>query len=71
MLFRSTPLHVAAWRGHTGVVELLLRNGALAEARDINGNTASQIAAQNGHTGIVQLLRKKAAEHVVHGSNTR
>ena len=35
----KTPLHQAAYRGHTKIAELLLVNGANVNSRDFSGNT--------------------------------
>ncbi|XP_078613106.1 p53-induced death domain-containing protein 1-like [Branchiostoma floridae x Branchiostoma japonicum] len=40
------PLHRAASEGHVGVAELLLKNGALVDSRDDNGETPEDIAAR-------------------------
>jgi len=53
------PLHVAAWRGHGEVVELLVDKGANLDAQDKLGWTALQRAADNGHGEVVKLLVEK------------
>jgi len=55
------PLHVAAWRGHGEVVELLVDKGANLDAQDKLGWTALQRAADNGHGEVVKLLVEKGA----------
>ncbi|KAL8835936.1 MAG: hypothetical protein Q9176_006620 [Flavoplaca citrina] len=58
--FSRTPLHWAAWHGHTAVVSLLIRRGAQVESHDQQRWTALHLAASQGHHEIVdQLLRKK------------
>lgn len=44
---RHLPLHLAASRGLTAVMEILLEAGASAEARDGFGNTALQVRCEN------------------------
>jgi ankyrin repeat protein len=52
----STPLHLASWHGHTGVMRSLLSAGADAAARNGSGRTALQLAARAGHISAVNLL---------------
>lgn len=57
-----TPLHVAAFKGHTENVRCLLAAGAKPDLTDNSGQTALQIAAQNGKLETVQAItdaRKK------------
>lgn len=56
-----TPLHIAAWQGHTGTVELLLRHGADVNATDREQRTPLQSAAWQGHESVVWLLLKAGA----------
>lgn len=56
-----TPLHLAAWYGHTDVVELLLRNGAQVDAKDKRGMTPLYWAAAEGNKQTVQLLIAEGA----------
>ncbi|XP_046584651.1 transient receptor potential cation channel subfamily A member 1-like [Haliotis rubra] len=51
----QTGLHMAAERGHTKVVKLLLQKGAMA-GRDFDGNTALHLAASSGYTHCMRLL---------------
>ncbi|MDR3285711.1 MAG: ankyrin repeat domain-containing protein [Holosporales bacterium] len=51
-----TPLHIAAARGDTEVVQVLVGAGANKEARDRNGFTPLHIAAARGNTEVVQVL---------------
>ena len=57
----DTPSHLAALRGHTGVVGLLLGKGATIQAINTYNNTPLHLAAQGGHTGTVKLLLRKGA----------
>jgi ankyrin repeat protein len=53
-----TPLHLAAFFGHTGIAEALLAAGAdiHAQAKNDNGNQPLQAAAAGNHHEIVSLL---------------
>ncbi|XP_035378273.1 ankyrin repeat and SAM domain-containing protein 1A-like isoform X3 [Electrophorus electricus] len=51
-----TPLHHAALNGHSDVVELLLRNEALANVADSKGCYPLHLAAWKGDQYIVRLL---------------
>ncbi|MDR3285289.1 MAG: ankyrin repeat domain-containing protein [Holosporales bacterium] len=44
-----TPLHYAAFRGHTEIVEILLAAGANKEAKNIIGKTPLHIAVYSGN----------------------
>ena len=57
----NTPLHHAAWNGHTSTVELLLSKGASIEATNIENDTPLHLAALRGHTSTVDLLLSKGA----------
>ena len=54
---KRTALMVAAFNGHTAIVELLL-DPPLSDvnAKDVNGQTALMFASRAGHTAIVELL---------------
>lgn len=58
---KSTSLHIAARKGYTKVVDILLSNKANANSIDENHLTAMHYAAQNGHIEIIQLLIEKGA----------
>lgn len=49
-------LHAAAKKGHTGVVQTLLRNGAQVDTTDRDGLTALHIAVENCKPQVVQIL---------------
>src|SRR4051794_33634993 len=60
----TTPLHEAAWGGHTEVVKLLIEKGA-----DMNigssykaPHTPLQTAAEEGHYEVVELLLQRGAD---------
>lgn len=65
--YERTPLHIAAERGQTEIVDLLLKKGADINARDSSngaplsqGNTALILAAAMNHLDTVQLLLAQA-----------
>jgi ankyrin repeat protein len=58
----NTPLMMAAMQGHTNATLMLLRAGADARARVINGHTAAELAARHNGRDLVPLL--KCAEAV-------
>ena len=55
----STPLHVAAYEGHTRCVQLLLDRGADSKAKSKDRYTALMYAAQNGKVEVVALLLER------------
>lgn len=62
-----TPLLLAAMRGHAGIVDTLLRQGAEANMESHNngleqGKTALMFAAQQGHRSMVENLLKYEAQ---------
>jgi len=58
----STPLHLAASRGHCAVMELLLQcHDVDVEAVDQGQQTALWVAADRGHLKAVEILLKKGA----------
>jgi hypothetical protein len=63
-LLLATPLHIAAYFGHTNVVDALLRNAACdVRARTAQGCTALHVAAGRGHLAVVaRLLRCQGLE---------
>jgi ankyrin repeat protein len=53
----NTPLMMAAMQGHTSAALLLLRAGANARVRVVNGHTAAELAAKHQGHGMVSLLK--------------
>ena len=49
----------AGQNGHHQVVELLLKENADPNLRDLDGVTALMFASQNGHYQVVELLLKE------------
>jgi ankyrin repeat protein len=62
------PLRIASLRGHTAVVQLLLRHDAGVHADD-NTPSALQLASENGYEDIVKLLLQHDAD--VHARDDR
>jgi len=61
----STPLHCATWKGHEGVVALLLEAGANVNAQNRNehwGTTPLHAAAHANHAAIASLLIEHGAD---------
>ena len=54
----DTPCHLAAYRGNTDVVNLLLEEGADVHICNRQGKTSLQEARANGHIGTVWILQK-------------
>ncbi|WPB06756.1 uncharacterized protein RHO25_011416 [Cercospora beticola] len=57
-----TPLGVAVFRGHIGVVQLLLCRGANPNATDAFGNSCLNYAVLDGDQDMIALLRRHGAE---------
>lgn len=58
----STPLHYAVESGHKDVAEVLLANGADANAKDYGGNSPLQLAENKGSLRyMIELLRRYGA----------
>lgn len=59
-------MHLAALRGHVGVVGLLLsRSTTLLKVPDNKGQTCLHVAAKNGHYEMVQVLLGQGSEHTM------
>ena len=58
------PLHLAALRGHVGVVGLLLsRSTSLLKITDQKGQNCLHVASRNGHYEMVQVLLGQGSDH--------
>jgi ankyrin repeat protein len=58
----SSSLILAAAKGHTGVVSLLLDRGAHVNATDHTGWTPLHAAIYGGHAEVVRLLLERGAQ---------
>jgi ankyrin repeat protein len=56
----SSPLHAAAARGSVELVEMLIRKGAIVDARDEQGRTPLALAEERGHAATAERLRRHA-----------
>ena len=61
-VYGATMLHGAAWRNRPDMLNLLLEEGADANAADVHGRTALHKAARGGYPGIVTLLLSAGAD---------
>jgi ankyrin repeat protein len=55
-----TPLHLAAIRGHSSIVRLLVTAGADKNCRDFDENTPMHHASEFGHFETIIFLIKEA-----------
>ena len=62
LTWKYCPLSLAAARGHTEVVKILLKAGADVNANDNHGLTPSHCAAGEGHPEAAKILLKAGAE---------
>ena len=69
--YGSTPLHLAAQRGHLEVVELLVRHGAELDAEDALGSTPLLEAVSGAHADVAHMLLGRGADASNGDSNGR
>lgn len=60
--YDNTPLHVAAWYGHLGIVTFLLQRGADVNARNVDDSTSLHLAVRAGHLEIAKHLLYHGAD---------
>lgn len=58
----STALKLAAMKGHTSVVRVLLEKGADPDLKNNYGHTPLMSATWSNHTEIMELLKRKGAK---------
>lgn len=59
---QSSPLHIAASRGYTDIVEVLLCHGAKIDSLDSSDRTALIVAVSRSNVKVVQLLLERGAK---------
>ena len=67
---KKSPLHAAAGKGHTEIVQMLIKAGACVEVQDAFGATPLHLASIHGHLAVVKALFQvggKACLLVPHG----
>ena len=60
-----TALHIAAWKGHTAVVEMLLHEGCSPMALSQNSKTALQLAVEENQHECVTILTAASSKVTV------
>mmetsp|Transcript_13444 Transcript_13444/g.32677 ORF Transcript_13444/g.32677 Transcript_13444/m.32677 type:complete len:262 (-) Transcript_13444:133-918(-) len=60
--FGDSALHIASYKGHREIVEILLDTCAEVNAKTTRGETSLHLAAQEGHGAIAQLLLENGAD---------
>ena len=58
----QNTLHLAAQKGHRGIVELLLSRSSDINAVDTDGQTALHLATSNGHVAVAEFLLDKGSD---------
>lgn len=69
---QSSPLHIAASRGYTDIVETLLDRGAKIDSLDSSDRTALIVAVSRSNYKVVQLLLNRGAKvniEEIHGTS--
>ena len=65
-----TPLMYAAARGHAGLTELFLRNGANAALLNAEGDSAVDLALRLGHAPVAEILKQARLQQMSQGPKT-
>lgn len=67
--FNRSALHIAASRGFTDTVRVLLENGANPNIRDLNENTPLHLASCTENMALIELLLKAGTNVTLKDSN--
>ena len=54
----NTPLHWAAYKGHSKICDVLLSKGASKDIRNSDGDTPEQEAKDNNKDSVAKLIRE-------------
>ncbi|MBL8383947.1 MAG: ankyrin repeat domain-containing protein [Burkholderiales bacterium] len=65
-----TPLMYAAARGHAGLTELFLRNGANPALLNAEGDSAVDLALRMGHAAVAEVLKQARLKQHAGGPKT-
>ncbi|MFP3017266.1 MAG: ankyrin repeat domain-containing protein, partial [Wolbachia sp.] len=57
----KTPLHIAAKNGHKDAVEILLKNNANTNTKDVAGFSPLHYAIKNNHIDVAKIMLEKEA----------
>lgn len=68
---KQTPLHLAAQKGNTAIIELLLKYVADINAKDKYGDTLLHIAVKSGNRDATRVLLKGGADVNVKNKNKK
>jgi uncharacterized protein len=66
----KTPLLIASWEGHVGLVRWLLDRGAATHGQDARGWSALFTASCHGHAPVVRLLLERGADPTIASKTT-
>ncbi len=58
----GTLLHIAAEKGHSSIVSLLLNKNAKLDIENNNGQKPLDVAISNGHQKVAELITETAIE---------
>ena len=64
-----TPLHYAAYAGHTRIASKFLSHGADVNSVTANGLSSLMLAAKNGHDDVVKVLLNNKADTALRDDN--